>query len=92
MVIEGGATGADTMSRVEAWRLKLPVMTFNANWVGLGHKAGPIRNEWMRKYGLPDLVLAFHQNIDASKGTKSMIKLAKRYHIKVKLVDGFEAA
>lgn len=90
LVIEGGANGADVMCRAEAWRLKLPVVTFYPNWVHLGHKAGPIRNDLMRKFGKPDLVLAFHQDIASSKGTKSMIKIAKRYHIKVKLFDGFD--
>jgi hypothetical protein len=87
LVIEGGATGADTMGREEAWKLGLPVFTMSANWVFQGRSAGPIRNRWMLKYGQPDLVLAFHLNIDDSKGTKDMIKAAKRSNIKVKLVE-----
>jgi hypothetical protein len=88
VVIEGGAAGADTMGREEAWRLHLPAMTLFANWPYLHKAAGPIRNRWMLKYGRPDLVLAFHMDIENSSGTKDMIKAARHAGVKVKLVEG----
>lgn len=86
LVVEGGAEGADTIGREEAWRQLLPVFTVNANWVYLGRKAGPIRNRLMTVHFQPNYVLAFHDNIDESKGTKNMLDLAKKAKVKFKLV------
>ena len=86
VVIEGEARGADTCGRIVAQELGIPVLKFPADWKQHGLAAGPIRNNQMLKEGQPDLVLAFHNNIEESKGTKHMIKISLKKGIKVILV------
>lgn len=47
--------------------------------------AGPRRNREMMQLA-PQLVIAFHDDLDRSKGTKDMVKLAKANGVKVRLV------
>ena len=75
-VIEGGQRGADLLARAAAEELGLPCIQKDAEWKVYGKAAGPIRNRLMLKED-PDLVLAFHENISESKGTKNMIKQAR---------------
>ena len=49
VVIEGEAAGADTLGRLAAERLGIPVDKFPALWRTYGLKAGPIRNRQMLK-------------------------------------------
>ena len=84
-VIEGEASGADSLGRVAAEQLKIPVQKFPADWVKYGNAAGPIRNQQMLDEGKPDIILAFHDNISASKGTQDMITRAKKANIRIKL-------
>lgn len=83
-VIEGEAKGADTLAREVAEELGVPVLPFPANWVRYGRAAGPIRNRQMLG-GKPDLVIAFHNNIGESRGTKNMLGLAKDAGIPTRL-------
>lgn len=87
LVIHGGARGADSLAGVVAHRLKLPFLEFKAEWAKYGRAAGPLRNQRMLDEGKPDLVLAFHDDLDQSKGTKNMIQLAKRAGVSVRLVQ-----
>lgn len=50
------------------------VYGFEARWDLFGRAAGPMRNGWQLKVGEPDLVLAYHNNISTSKGTKDMLR------------------
>ena len=77
-VIEGGARGADTCARLVAEELGIPIIEFPAKWGEYGKAAGPIRNKQMLTEGKPDLVLAFHDDIENSKGTKNMMEQAKK--------------
>jgi hypothetical protein len=86
LIIEGGAEGADKLGKIYAEEYKLPVMEFPANWSRYGRAAGPIRNRWMLKFGKPDLVMAFHPNIEKSKGTKNMVNIAKKAGVKVRII------
>ncbi len=84
-VIHGNAPGADRLCAEYA----IPHMTvesFPANWSRYGRAAGPIRNQLMLDEGQPDLVLAFHSDIEHSKGTADMIRRAKKANIPVKIV------
>lgn len=83
LVIEGEARGADIMARECAQELNIPFIPFPAQWKTLGRRAGPIRNQQMLDEGLPDMVLAFHNNIDKSKGTKDMVTRANLAGIRV---------
>ena len=78
VIIEGAAPGADTIACEESRRLGFTIEHFPANWKRYGRAAGPIRNSQMLKEGKPDVVLAFHENIEASKGTKDMLKQAQK--------------
>jgi hypothetical protein len=84
-VIEGEAPGADSMAREWAEAMGIPVMKFPAHWEELGKRAGPIRNAQMLDEGKPDLVVAFHDFIDQSKGTGDMVKKAKAAGVPVVL-------
>lgn len=43
-----------------------------------GRPAGVLRNKWMLDVYNPDIVIAFHNNIISSKGTKDMLKRARK--------------
>jgi hypothetical protein len=83
LLITGGAPGADTLAREWAVDRKVDHLTLYAKW-NLHHKAaGPIRNRRMARKK-PRLVLAFHPDIDKSRGTRDMIAVAEKLGIKVK--------
>ena len=88
VVIEGEATGADTMGRQAAEVLGIPVLKFPALWRKHGRSAGPIRNRQMLTTGKPTLVLAFHPFLENSKGTKDMVNVATKAGVPVKVFDG----
>ena len=50
------------------------ILAYPADWNKYHKAAGPIRNQQMLTEGKPTLVLAFHDNITASKGTRDMVK------------------
>lgn len=85
LVIEGEASGADTFARQWAEKRGIAVRPFPANWTKFGKAAGPIRNAQMLLEGKPDLVIAFHEDLSRSKGTRNMIDLAKKASIPVNL-------
>ncbi len=87
IIIEGCAKGADSISGYIARQLNYRVLEFPANWKRYGRSAGPIRNKQMLDEGKPDLVLAFHTNIQNSKGTKDMIEQSEKRGIKVMLIE-----
>lgn len=87
MLIEGEAEGADKLSRRAAEMLDIPVQPCAANWRELGKAAGPIRNREMLKFN-PDLVVAFQEQLEYSKGTANMIRMAKKDGVSVILWDG----
>lgn len=82
-IICGMARGADMLGYVFAKRYNFPLQKFPADW-SLGRKAGPIRNEKMAKYARDNgngILLAFWDGW--SKGTQSMINLAKKYDLEI---------
>jgi hypothetical protein len=99
-VIEGGALGADYLSRVVAQKLGIQVIECPANWDFYKKAAGPIRNQkqlellcMLTNLGTLGMdedikvkVLAFHSNIKQSKGTKDMVNRAKKAKVKVKVI------
>jgi hypothetical protein len=62
-------------------------MEYPAQWHKYGRAAGPIRNQQMLAEGKPDLVLAFHDDIDGSRGTKDMVNRARRAGVKVEVIS-----
>ena len=87
-VIQGEARGADTIAKQEAMNFGIPVMGFPAQWDYYGRKAGPIRNSWMLEFGMPDRVIAFHADIENSKGTKDMVTRAGKAGIPTSVITG----
>jgi hypothetical protein len=85
-IIEGGARGADSLAGECADELEIFCMVFPAEWDKYGKAAGPIRNQQMLNEGKPDLVLAFHKDIENSKGTKHMVKISRKAGIPVEVI------
>jgi len=89
VVIEGEARGADSMAREVAESLEIVVEKYPANWEKYGKSAGMVRNTQMLKEGKPDLVLAFHDDIENSKGTKNMVAQARKAGIETVIIRSF---
>lgn len=87
VVIEGECRGADLLSKRAAIELGIPVEAYPADWKMYGKAAGPIRNRQMLKEGKPNLVVAFHDDINHSSGTKNMVNIAKKAGTKVSIVE-----
>lgn len=88
ILIQGGARGADAIAEQWARLHSIPCLTFPANWKKHGNAAGPIRNTQMLKEGKPTDVLAFHDDIDNSKGTKNMVEQARKAGVRVTIIGG----
>lgn len=78
VVIEGRARGADTYAG--KWADHRPGVKrdpYPAKWDEHHKAAGPIRNRQMLNEGKPHVVIAFHDFLPNSKGTKDMVEIAK---------------
>lgn len=84
IIIEGDCKGADKIAGFLGRELGYEVIPVCAKWEVYGLAAGPIRNREMLKYK-PVEVVAFHNNINNSKGTKDMINAALEAGIPIKL-------
>lgn len=82
-IISGTARGADQLGEQFARNHGYQVRRFPANWNLYGKSAGPIRNREMAEYasGGQGVLFAFWDG--KSRGTKSMINLAKKYGLEV---------
>ena len=86
-VIHGACRGADSMAdRIAREQIGATVKVFPADWNTFGKYAGPKRNRQM--LDIADKVLAFHEAIEDSKGTKDVIDEAARRGIPFVLIDG----
>jgi hypothetical protein len=83
IIIQGCCQGADLIARTAALKLGFLVLDFPADWQQYGCAAGPIRNRQMLTEGQPDLVVAFHDHLEDSKGTRNMISQALKANIPV---------
>jgi len=90
VVIHGKARGADSMCGFIANKLGYEVKEYKADWEQYGKAAGPIRNRQMLQEHKTDEpiqeVIAFHDDIEQSKGTKNMIEQAQKHGIRVRLI------
>jgi hypothetical protein len=87
IVIDGAARGADSCAFNATVPLEVKSVRFPANWAKYGRAAGAIRNQQMLDEGKPDLVLAFHNDIENSKGTKDMVARARKAGILVEVIS-----
>jgi len=86
-IIHGNANGADRLSGMVALSLDMMVESYPANWSEYGRAAGPIRNQQMLDEGKPNLVIAFHSNLENSKGTADMVRRARKANIPIRVVE-----
>lgn len=75
IVVHGAARGVDTMADLFARAFEYEVHPHPADWDTYHRAAGPIRNTEMLAEK-PDLVLAFHDDLLSSKGTRNMVNQA----------------
>ena len=73
-IIQGGATGADALAASWAYRNRVNVEEYRANWAQYGPAAGPIRNQRMLDKGRPTAYHAF----PGGRGTSDMVQRCKR--------------
>ena len=84
-VISGGAPGADYLAERARKKYNLDGKVYKANWTMFGKAAGPIRNRRMIEDESPYLVVAFHNYISRSRGTRDMLLKAKKKGIRYQL-------
>lgn len=77
IIVHGNAKGADTIAGVVAKELGFSVKEYPADWSTHGKAAGAIRNRQMFDQEKIDKIIAFHEDINSSKGTKDMINYAR---------------
>jgi len=87
VVIEGGANGADSLALEAAEAFDVRVQSFPAEWDKYGKAAGPIRNTRMLNEGKPDLVIAFHDDLQNSRGTLDMVNQTQKRKIPLKVYN-----
>jgi hypothetical protein len=88
IVINGGCRGVDKLAEVEARKLGFSTVTVKAKWSKFGPAAGMIRNRQMLEEFQPDLVLAFHHDLENSAGTKNCVDEAIARGIAVERIKG----
>ena len=79
IIVSGHARGTDTMGERFAKEHGLPCEYYPANWQIHGRAAGPIRNKEMANNA--DALIAFWDG--HSRGTRSMINLARKMGLQV---------
>ncbi len=89
MVLHGDCRGADKMAERIARERGWYTEAYPADWKRYGKRAGPIRNREMiqASHGV-DMVLAFHEDLSQSRGTRDMIFAANKAGIEVRLYPG----
>lgn len=81
-VVSGTCSGADMLGERFAVQHKIPYTRFPANWNAYGKSAGPRRNRQMAIYATACIVFWDGK----SRGTASMIALAKQHGLKLKII------
>lgn len=79
IIVHGAARGVDNIAAAIALEIGFQVIPYPADWIKYKKAAGPIRNREMHKCEAPfDLVLAFHDDLKNSKGTKDMVSVVEK--------------
>ena len=89
VIVHGAAGGVDAAFATAAEAQGVAVEPHRAEWVRLGKRAGPSRNQRMVDAGA-DFCLAFHRFIANSEGTRDCARRAIAAGIPTYLVDGDE--
>jgi hypothetical protein len=85
-VIHGAARGADTIAGEVAAEWGYHVEVYPADWKRHGKAAGFIRNAQMLEQGRPHLVIAFTDDLEASRGTADMVRRARAADVPVYVI------
>ena len=85
-IISGAAKGADQLGERFARKYRYNLKYFPAQWDMYGKSAGPIRNRKMAEYAAEERGVLFAFWDGKSRGTKSMIDLAKKSGLEVHVV------
>lgn len=97
-ITHGACRGADLMfaslalERNTTHATGFQIVGQEANWKMYGKGAGPKRNQEMLDSCAQDMVIAFHDNIQDSKGTKNMIMLANKAKVPCYLISSRDLA
>lgn len=86
-IIHGACRGADTLAGEVAIEEGMRILLYPAQWTKYGPAAGPIRNQQMLDEGKPDVVVAYHDDLLTSKGTKDMIERASKAKLPIYVVN-----
>src|SRR4051812_23690088 len=94
VILHGAAPGADSIAEESAHvdqvrGRNVDVVPFPAKWDQHGRAAGPIRNQEMLDDGKPDWVIAFTDDLAASKGTRDMVRRAHKAGVPVYVVGRY---
>lgn len=86
IIVSGGAKGADALGERYAGDNGFKIERYPAHWDKYGKAAGPIRNKYMAERA--DYIICFWDG--KSRGTKSMINIAKYYNkpLRIKNIKG----
>lgn len=90
IIVHGACRGLDNTAKAVAEAIGMPVKDYPADWARYPRAAGPIRNQQMldlehRPDEPIDECWAFHNNFSESRGTRDMVKRAKKAGIKTRL-------
>lgn len=85
VILHGDCEGADTICGDVAQSLGFTVIEHPARWEQFGRSAGPRRNSEMLARHAVDIVFAFHDHLDRSRGTKDMVDKARAKRIPVRV-------
>jgi len=91
-ITHGACKGADLIAEKVALEfnaslnMRFDIRGLAADWKRYGKGAGPLRNQDMLNSAKADMVIAFHDNINESKGTKNMIMLANKANVPCYLI------
>jgi hypothetical protein len=96
ILVHGACRGADIICAAVAETLGFEVRGYPADWKTHRKAAGPIRNQQMltlehRADEPIDLCLAFHNNIEESRGTRDMKARAERAGVPTELITSRSA-
>ena len=85
-IVSGCCRGADALGELYAKEHGIPLKRFPADWLAYGKAAGPVRNRKMAEYASEGegALIAFWDR--KSRGTASMIRLAKKYGLQTKII------
>jgi len=86
-ILHGDCRGADRLSAKIGKSLGFKIKAVKAEWGKYGNSAGRKRNKKMIQMK-PDLVIAFHNNLNRSKGTIITVNLAEEAGIPVEKIKG----